>query len=221
MKTDLELSKEVQAELERDPGIEASKVGVRVNNGIVTLSGHVNDYSEKLAAEKAAKRIYGIKAVAQEIIVKPKNSFSLTDEDIAEAVLNSLRLNTDLPDDRITLEVEDGWVTLEGSVDTIFQQETAKKVISHLAGVKGVYNLIKISPKVKPKNIMNNILKALKRNATTEAHKIIIRVEGHKVTLEGAVQSWAEKDQAKLAAWSAPGVIQVVDNLKIEDRPQN
>jgi osmotically-inducible protein OsmY len=218
MKTDLELRKDVLAELEWVASIDPSKVGVTVNNGIVSLSGHVKNYSQKLAAEKAVKRVNGVKGVVQEIEVKLPNVESHSDEDIANAALDTLKWFSNIPEEKIKFKVEDGWVTLEGTVDWHFQKRAAEKAVKELTGIKGVSNLLVIKNGIKPENIKEKIKKAFERNAGIDADHVKVKIDGSKVTLEGTIQSWAEKYQAEIIARSAPGVTEVVDKLEIKVR---
>lgn len=218
MKTDSELKKDVTAELKWDSSINETEVGVAVKDGIVTLTGYLGTYSEKLAAEKAAKRVMGVKAVVQEIEIKISGSDKRTDVDIAKAALDSLKWDSSIPKDAILVKVDNGWITLEGSVQWNYQKLAAKSDVEKLRGVRGVTNLIVIKSAVEPSKVKENIRKTFERNASLDADEINVSVDGHKVTLNGYVQSWDEEKQAKEAAWSAPGVWQVVNNLKIRSR---
>lgn len=215
MKTDQDLQKRVMDELAWDPSIDATKVGVIVHDGIVTLTGHVPTYTEKTAAERITQRVSGVKAVVQEIDVKLPGDFKCMDEDIAQAAINALRWNTSVPDSKIQLKVEDGWITLDGTVDWNYQREAVRNAVDKLAGVLGVTNRIYIKSSVKALDVKTKIKHAFERNAILDADNIQIRTEGSKVTLEGTVQSWAEKQQAQMAAWAAPGVSEVVNNIGI------
>ncbi len=215
MKTDAIIKQNVLDELDWEPSIDAVKIGVSVEDGIVTLSGHVNTYAEKMFAEKAAKRVSGVKAVVEEIDVDILGRDKNSDQDIAQTALSNLRWNTTVPHEKIKLKVEDGWITLEGEVEWNFQRDAARNCIKNLKGVRGVSNLITVKTAVEPQNVKQKIKNAFERNATIDADSVNVMVEGHKVVLSGSVQSWAEKRQAEKAAWSAPGVTQVEDNLRI------
>jgi osmotically-inducible protein OsmY len=215
MRTDAIIKEDVLNELDWEPSIDATKIGVTCIDGVVTLSGHVNTFAEKLAAERAAKRVYGVRAVVEEIEVKIGGVYKRTDQDIAQAALNNLRWRTNVPDKNIKLKVENGWITLEGTVEWNFQRDAAKNAIKDLAGVRGVTNIIVVKAAIEPKNIKEKIKGAFERSATIDADHVNVRVDGHKVILSGSVQSMAEKKQAEAAAWSAPGVTEVVDNLEI------
>lgn len=218
MKTDSELQKDVLAELKWEPSINATEVGVTVKDGIVTLTGYLNTYAEKITAEKATKRVLGVKAVVEKIEVKILGSDKRTDIDIAKAALDRLKWDTSVPKEGVLVKVENGWITLEGKVDWNFQKEAAKKAVQNLYGVRGVTNLVDVKSAIQPFEIKENIKKTFERNAILDAGKIEVITEGHKVTLSGTVQSWDEKKQAENAAWSAPGVWNVVDNLSIKTR---
>lgn len=218
MKTDATLKKDVLEELDWEPSIDATQVGVTVRDGIVTLSGHVNTYSEKAAAEKAAKRVKGIKAVVEEIDVKLGGGYKRSDQDIAQSAVSNLKWHTSVPEDNIQVRVENGWITLEGKVEWKYQKDAAKNAIENLMGVRGVTNLIDVQPTVEPANIKRRIREALERNALTDADNISVHVEGSRVELNGIVQSWSEKKQAENAAWAMPGVSEVQNNLKIKVR---
>jgi len=217
MKTDVMLQKEVQDELRWQPILNAAEIGVAVKNGIVTLSGKVDSYAKKLAAEKAAKRVGGVKAVAEDIIVGYRGNQVKTDTEIADAVLAALKWHSAVQEEKIRIKVEDGVVTLEGEVDWNYQRENAKAAISNLIGVKLVLNLIAVKPKVKPADISQGIRSALTRSAISDAAKIEVDVKGSKVVLKGIVRSFAEKEDAEAAAWAAPGVTSLESNLVVAE----
>ncbi len=215
MKTDTQLKKDVEAELEWDPVVDASHIGVAVEKGIVTLSGHLKTYAEKHAAEKAAQRVEGVKAVTVEMTVKLDPSYERTDADIAAAVELALKWHALVPGDRIKVMVEKGWVTLSGEVDWEYQREHAAKAVRPLLGVVGLANLITLKSRVLPINVSKRIEGALQRQAEREARGIEVLVKDHTVTLKGEVHSWAERTAAQGAAWSAPGVTNVVNQLRV------
>lgn len=216
MKSDYQIQKDVMEELKWQAFLKASEIGVAVKNGIVTLSGHVDSYSKKLAAENAAKKIAGVKAVAEDIEVGISPIYRRTDAEIAEAVLDALKWHTAVQEEKIKIKVEDGNVKLEGEVEWEYQRTMAKTAIENLAGVRFVINLITVKPKISPTDIQEKIIAAFHRSATVDSSKIRAEVEGSKVTLSGTVRSIAEKEDAENAAWFAPGVMSVVNKIEIE-----
>lgn len=216
MKTDSEIQKDVMEELKWDPFLNASEIGVAVHKGIVTLSGEVDSYAKKAAAERAANKVIGVKAVAEEIEVKLDNSGWRSDADIAESILNAITWHSAVDENTLKIKVENGWVTLEGEVEWEFQKNTVTSLAEDLVGVRGITNLIKIAPRVEPKDIKHNIMAAFHRSATIDASKIEVFIKGGKVTLKGIVGSLVERKDAETAAWAAPGVTEVNNQLTVE-----
>jgi osmotically-inducible protein OsmY len=209
MKTDIQIQQDVLNELKWEPFLTSSEIGVAVKNGIVTLTGIVDTYSKKIYAEKAVKRVAGVKAVAEDIQVGLSPSYSKTDTEIADAVFNALKWHTAVQEDKIKIKVDDGVVTLEGEVEWDYQRVAAKTAIQNLAGVRSVLNLITLRPRISPVEIEQKIKSAFHRHASIDSSKISADVLGNKVVLFGKVRSFTEKEDAENAAWSAPGVLHV------------
>lgn len=214
--TDLSLRQNVLNELEFSPQVDAAHIGVTVEKGVVTLSGHVKSYAEKLAAETAAKRVKGVRAIAQEIEVRYPFDKKTADDEIARRALNILSWNAVVPADAIQVKVQDGWITLTGSVDWDYQRRDAESEVRRLSGVAGVVNQLTIKPHVAPTDVQRKIEGALLRNAEVEAQNIKVMVkDGGTVSLKGVVHGWSELEMVKNAAWSVPGVVAVEDLLTL------
>jgi osmotically-inducible protein OsmY len=214
MKTDAQLQRDVMDEIKWEPCVSAAQIGVSAAGGVVTLSGTVPTYAEKCAAERAAQRVEGVKAIAEEIKIKPIGMHARTDEEIAAVAVTSLKSHVWVPTD-IQATVENGWVRLEGVVNWEFQQRAATDSVRYLAGVKGVSNNVTVKPTVKPSAVKDEIEKALLRNAEIDADKVKVAADGGTVTLSGSVGSWSEKIEAGMAAWNAPGVNTVKNEIAV------
>jgi osmotically-inducible protein OsmY len=214
MKTDMQLREDVEQELLSEPSVLSTNIGVIVEAGVVTLAGKVETFPEKWGAEKAALRVSGVKAVANEIEVKLTTDSRRADQEIAQAATNSLQWNIALPAN-LQVVVEDGWVTLKGKVNWQYQKRLAEDTVRWLTGVKGITNAITVKPRVAPSVVKAKIESAIMRNAFLDAKGIQVRADDGKVTLEGTVYSWLEKEQAEDAAWSAPGVTEVDNKLVV------
>jgi osmotically-inducible protein OsmY len=218
MKSDSQIQKDVEQVLEWDPSITHEHIGVSVSNGIVTLSGSTPSYFEKTEAEKVTQRVGGVKAVVENIEVQLPGSLEKKDQDIASTIVSQLKWNYRVPADSVKVTVENGWVTLRGEVEWAYQRTAAENSVRNLLGVKGIENNIAIKQKsIKPETIKQRIENSLKAEAKRDAGGISVEVQGSKVILSGKVHSFAEKDDAKWAAWSAPGVMTVENNLEISD----
>ncbi len=216
MKTDMQLQRDVIEELAWQPNIREAEIGVAVKNGVVTLSGFVDSYAQKYAAARAAERVHGVRAVADDLSVKLPKSFVRSDTDIAHAAVSALKWDVEVPDVRVQVLVDDGWVSLDGAVDWQFQRTAAEKAVRYLTGVKGVINRITVQqPKVSAYEVNQRIEEALKRSAATEADRISVEAKDGKVVLRGTVRSWAEREDAERAAWAAPGVSEVDDEIAV------
>jgi osmotically-inducible protein OsmY len=215
MKTDADLKRDVQAELAWDPAVRSTQIGVAVKDGVVTLSGHLETYAEKYAAERALRRVSGVKAIALELDVRLSPEHRRGDTDIATSAEQALKWNTLVPVDKIRITVDKGWITLQGEVEWDYQRRSVEKAIRPLMGVVGISNEIVIKHKVTPTDLQSRITEALKRQVEREVKHLDIKVDGSTVTLRGNVNSWHERDAAQGIAWSAPGVRAVINELRI------
>jgi osmotically-inducible protein OsmY len=212
---DTELRRRVLEELDWEPSVDASAIGIAAKDGIVTLTGTVVNYAQKKNAERAAKRVAGVKAVAEDLVIKLPGAAERGDTDIAQSVLSNLRFNVSIPHDRIQVTVENGWVTLDGELEWQFQKTTAENAIKYTMGVKGITNRISVKPRVSVADVKTKIESAFARRAQLDANQIKVESIDNKVVLRGNVRSWQAKEQAEQAAWSAPGVSSVESKVVV------
>jgi osmotically-inducible protein OsmY len=215
MKSDTQLQNDVMAELKWDESINAAKIGVEVSGGVVTLSGHVDTYSQKWCAERAAQKVSGVKALAVEIDVKLQSSGTRSDTDIARTAENVLEWTTNWPKNHVKVMVESGWITLSGELDYEYQRELVASAVRHLMGVTGVSNQTTVKQTLTTSNVKADITAALKRRALTDSEEIMVTVDGGKVTLTGVVHSWSERDMVSDSVWNTAGVTDVNDNISV------
>jgi osmotically-inducible protein OsmY len=214
-KSDSELQQDVMEELVWDPKVGRAEIGVAARDGVVTVSGRVDSYAKKVAAVKAAERVAGVRAVADELNIDVPSWSRRSDMDIAHAVANALRWDVEVPDEKIKARVDGGWVWLDGEVDWEFQRSAATRALRNLTGVLGVSNEIRLKKHVFAPDVKGRIESALKRNAAVDASQITVLAHDGEVTLKGRVHSWAARADAERAAWSAPGVYRVKDELTV------
>ncbi len=210
---DSEIRRKVLAELDWDPRIDASAVGVAVKDGVVTLTGSIVNYWQKKEVERVVKRVAGVKAVAEDLAIKLPGTATRSDADIAQSVVSGLRFNVAVPPQRVQVTVENGWVTLEGELEWQYQKSAAESAVKYLIGVKGVTNNIDIKPRVSAADVKAKIESAFARRARLDANQIRIESTDGKVILSGSVHSWNEKEDAEQAAWAAPGVTRVENHM--------
>ena len=215
MDKDRVLQRKVMAELEWEPACESADIGVAVVDGVVTLNGYVQSYAEKLAAERAVRRVAGVDAIAEELKVRYPSDAKTADHEIARRILDMFAWNSLIPQDKIQVKVEHGWVTLTGEVKWHYQSAEAKRVAAQISGVTGMTNSIKIENHVSIGDVRKRIEDAFERQADLDARSVTIAVDGNRVTLGGHVSAWFERKAAERAAWAAPGVTQVVDRIAI------
>ena len=216
MISDHQLRQDVLDELDFEPSANTTHIGVSVNASVVTLTGFVSSYGEKLATERATRRVKGVKAIAEEIEVRLPSDNKSSDDEIAGRAVDILKWRIGLPANRISVTVEKGIVTLTGDVDWRFQKTDAEAAVHNLPGVAGVANLIRVYSLVQVPEVREKIQKALHRSADLDASRITVQTDGRKVVLGGKVHAWYERDIAERAAWSAPGVTEVQDRIQIE-----
>ena len=215
--TDEQIQREVLEELAWDPRIRPNEIGVVAKDGVVALTGWVDSYTKRGAAEEAAHRVRGVKAVANEIEVRLPGAAERTDADIAAAAIQALRSDVFVPADKVDVTVSKSFVTLRGTVDWQFQKEDAEKAVRRLPGVKGVLNGITVKPATTPSDLKKKIEEALVRSAHTDAARIAVEVHGSKVILRGILRSWAQRQEAERTAWSAPGITEVDNRITVAD----
>lgn len=215
MKTDAQIQHDVMEELKWEPAVTATSVGVGVADGVVTLSGHVESFSQKWAAERAAQRVSGVKALAVELDVRLTPLTTRPDADLARSAENVLEWVSYLPTNSIKVMVEKGWITLTGAVDWDYQRHNAASAVRHLMGVVGVSNEVALKPQVSSTRLKAEIEDVLKRRTNGNAERIAVEVDGHTVTLTGSVGSWYQRHLATRSAWGSRGVTLVVDNLSV------
>jgi osmotically-inducible protein OsmY len=216
MRSDHDIQEDVLAELRWEPSLANDDIAVSVRDGVVTLAGYAASYADKWKAERVASRVKGVKAVANDVKVKLPASSERPDPDIARAAVDALKWNILVPQDRVRVRVESGWVTLEGEVDWYYQKEEAERAVRKLTGVKGVSNLITVARRTTPADVKQKIRSALERGAELDADRIAVEVDGNRVVLRGTVRSYTEKRDAERAARNAPGVTEV-ENLIVVD----
>ena len=215
MKTDTQLQKDVIDELRWEPRVNDAEIAVSAKDGVVTLTGSVDTFAQKYVAERAVERVTGVRAVADDLAVKVFGPHERTDTEIAHAALNALRWDTEVPDEKLTVKVEHGWVTLKGEAEWNYQKTAAERDLRYLAGVKGISNLITVKPRASATEIKAKIEAAFKRSAELDANQITVETADGSVTLKGTVRSWPERSDAERAAWAAPGVKEVHDRLVV------
>jgi osmotically-inducible protein OsmY len=215
MKTDAALQHDVLEELRWDPRFDAAAIGVQAKDGIITLSGQVANFAEKSAAVRAAQRVSGVKAVADDIEVRLPDINERADADIARAAVHVLEWNVFVPHDGITVTVRNGWISLEGTVEWRYQRAAAEHAVHGLMGVRGVTNAITVKPTVMPTEIKAKIEEAFRRTAALDAQHIMVETEGRKVILSGHVRSWLDREKADAVAWAAPGVYEVENHIVV------
>jgi len=216
MKTNSELQKDVQDTIKWEPLLNAAEIGVTAKDGVISLTGVVDSYIKKMEAENAAKKVIGVKAIVEKIEVKFANSFTKTNLEIANEVLSALKSDWSIPNDKVTVKVENGWVTLEGELPWNYQKDAAKSAVSQLTGVKGVSNEIKIKSETHDAIEQKDVENALARDLSNDDNDIHVKVSGTKVTLTGKVKSWHNKEEAGRIAWKTPGIWHVQNDLAVD-----
>lgn len=209
------MQEDVMNELQWEPRVEHTHIGVAAKDGVITLSGYVASFAEKLAAEKAASRVKGVRGLAEEIEIRLPSEAKTTDPEIAKRIADMFDWSAQIPKGWISVKVEHGWVTLSGQVDGHFQRKSAYDLASRISGVKGVSNLVEVKAVPSPYDVRERIIAAFKRNADLDAQTITVTAEGNTVKLSGKVHAWYERQIAERAAWAAPGVNRIEDNIAV------
>ncbi|MGM4985567.1 MULTISPECIES: BON domain-containing protein [Rhizobium] len=212
---DITLRQNILDELEFEPSIDAASIGVAVDNGIATLTGHVSSYSQKETAERVVKRVKGVRGIAEEIEIRVFGTYETEDEDIASRAVKMLDWNVSVPKGAVQVKVQKGWVTLTGKVEWQYQKNAAADTVRDLAGVVGLSNMVEITPRVSANDVKKRIEDAFKRDAGLESQRISVEVSGGSVTLKGKVHTWSERTAADRAAWSVPGIKNVIDQIAV------
>jgi osmotically-inducible protein OsmY len=215
MKSDSEIERDVRAELQFDPDLNAEDIAVSVKDGVVTLAGFTRSYTDRLEAESAAKRVAGVHAVANDIEVRLPAIDQRPDPEIARDAVAALKSQLPISHEKMKVIVKDGWITLEGTAEWQYQKTTAEIAVRKIKGVKGVVNVIQLRPAVQPTDIQRKIQEAFKRSAELDANRITVEAKGSEVILKGNVRSWMEREEAERVAWSAPGVTHVEDRIVV------
>lgn len=215
MKSDSDIERDVKEELKWDPDLDATDIGVSVKDGVVTLTGFVKNYADKYEAEAAAKRVAGVVAVANDIEVRLPSVDERPDPEIAREAVAAIKSQLPITSEKIKVIVKNGWITLEGEVEWQYQRATAENAVRRIKGVKGVINSIKLKPPTEPTEIKRKIQEAFRRNAEVDANRIVVEADGGTVILKGTVRSWIEREEAERAAWAAPGVTKVIDQIVV------
>ena len=215
MKSDSQLQQDIMDELQWEPRVHHANIGVAAKDGVITLSGFVGSYAEKIAAEKAARRVKGVRGLAEEIEVRLDSDAKTADPEIAKRIADMFDWSAMVPKHKIGVKVEHGWVTLTGTVDGHFQRKSASDLASRISGVRGVSNQIEVRAAASPSDIRERIMAAFRRNADLDASTITVAADGSTVRLGGKVHAWYERRIAERAAWSAPGVNRVEDNILV------
>ena len=217
MRTSEDIRADVLEELEWVPGLDESEIRIAVDENIVTMTGHVPSWTEKRKSEEAAKRVAGVRGLADEVKVRVPGSHGRDDTDVVETALDALRWNYSVPNEKVTVTVDNGWLTLEGTVDWQYQRKAAERAVQGLTGMKHLSNRITVTPRVSPANVKEKVEAAFKRSAELEARNLRVATDGGTVTLSGDVHSWTEWEEAENAAWAAPGVVGVDNRLAVKD----